>query len=244
VHQRFFCTTIRSFTYMSWIYLLLNIFTFSGPLTRTFEPRIYYFGKWKALFTAIGLTAAFFIIWDVFFTKIGIWSFNPPYLVGVDLGNLPIEEWLFFITIPYACLFIYEVYKYFFKDFIGKNAFYLAWLVILLNLAAIFFYYDRWYTCTTSVLVVLMLLLELYVIKGKYLGYFFIGYMISLVPFLLVNGVLTALPVVIYNDLENVGTRIYTIPVEDTMYMLLLLLMNTSIYEYLKKRWGVRSKSK
>jgi hypothetical protein len=48
-----------------------------------------------------------------------------------------------------------------------------------------------------------------------------------------VNGVLTALPVVIYNDLENIHTRLFTIPVEDTLYFMTLFLMNVSLYEYL-----------
>ena len=60
------------------------------------------------------------------------------------------------------------------------------------------------------------------------------GYLVSLVPFFLVNGVLTALPVVRYNDAENVGLRMGTIPVEDSIYLLLLLLLNVNLYEYLK----------
>lgn len=54
--------------------------------------------------------------------------------------------------------------------------------------------------------------------------------------FLLVNGILTALPVVIYNDMENIGLRIYTIPLEDNAYGLLMLLLNVSLMEYFY-RW-------
>jgi lycopene cyclase domain-containing protein len=52
---------------------------------------------------------------------------------------------------------------------------------------------------------------------------------------LIVNGLLTALPVVIYNDLENIGVRIGSIPVEDFFYCFILLLMNISLYEYFQK---------
>jgi lycopene cyclase domain-containing protein len=57
--------------------------------------------------------------------------------------------------------------------------------------------------------------------------------MVHLIPFLTVNGILTALPVVLYNDTENCGFRIYTIPVEDTMYSYLLLMMNIIIFEWI-----------
>ena len=33
-----------------------------------------------------------FIIWDSYFTKIGVWGFTPEYLTGFGLFGLPIEE--------------------------------------------------------------------------------------------------------------------------------------------------------
>ncbi|HMW27388.1 MAG TPA: lycopene cyclase domain-containing protein, partial [Ferruginibacter sp.] len=67
---------------------------------------------------------------------------------------------------------------------------------------------------------------------------FLVSYLVCLVPFLIVNGFLTALPVVRYNDVENLGIRIHTIPFEDSFYGMLLVLMNIVIYEKLKSREG------
>jgi lycopene cyclase domain-containing protein len=65
---------------------------------------------------------------------------------------------------------------------------------------------------------------------------FLISYAICLIPFLIVNGFLTAIPVVIYNDAENLGIRIYTIPFEDSFYGMLLVMMNIVIFEKVKSR--------
>lgn len=65
---------------------------------------------------------------------------------------------------------------------------------------------------------------------------FYLAWFIGLIPFLVVNGILTGMPVVEYNPEHNLGIRIFTIPIEDSGYFLLLFLMVVSIYEYLAKK--------
>jgi lycopene cyclase domain-containing protein len=67
-------------------------------------------------------------------------------------------------------------------------------------------------------------------------AYFLVSYGSALLPFLLVNGFLTALPVVTYNNRENLGIRMYTIPVEDIFYGMLLMMMVISVFEKLRHR--------
>jgi lycopene cyclase domain-containing protein len=67
-----------------------------------------------------------------------------------------------------------------------------------------------------------------------YLFHFYIAYALSIIPFLIVNGVLTSMPVVGYNNEENLARRIFTIPVEDFAYLVNLLLMNLNLYELFK----------
>lgn len=67
---------------------------------------------------SILVVGSIFIIWDVYFTKRGVWDFNRKYLIGLDIFGLPIEEILFFVCIPYACIFTYKSLKYFKKGYI------------------------------------------------------------------------------------------------------------------------------
>jgi len=221
-------------------YLLINLFTISYPLFKSFEQKVNMVSRWPALLPAIGLTGAFFIIWDALFTEMGVWGFNESHLIGLRMLGLPVEEWLFFITVPYACLFIYEVMNYFVKkDVLGKVArpFTIGLLVVLTVLGLL--HLDKWYTSVNFLLTAAWLALIIWR-NPPWLGRFYLGYAVSLIPFVLVNGLLTGSlleePVVWYNNAENLGLRIGTIPVEDSVYMLLLLLMNTTIYEWLRAK--------
>lgn len=218
-------------------YLLLNIFTISFPLIRSFEKKIYFFGKWKYLFPAIIITGTFFIIWDHFFTVLDIWTFNPAYIIGWHFFSLPLEELLFFLTVPFACVFIYEVVNYFLKDDpFKKISNYLIWALAAIFLAIALYNVGRLYTLITFSFSSIILVLHWFVFRTAIFGKFFITYLIHLLPFFIVNGLLTYLPVVRYNDEENLGIRLFTIPIEDSVYSMLLLLINISLYEYFKRR--------
>lgn len=219
----------------TYTYLFLDIFTLLGPLALSFDKRVAYFSKIKAFLPGILATGVLFIVWDVLFTEMGVWGFNQDYLVGISALGLPLEEWLFFLVVPYACIFIYEVLGYYFPSKPDQPwARNLAIVVAIALLVIGLFTLDQWYTSLTFIGTSVLLFFTVFVLKASYLARFWKGYAVSLIPFLLVNGVLTALPVVWYNDAENFGVRIYTIPVEDTIYLLWLLLMAINIFEYLR----------
>lgn len=222
-------------------YLLINFFSIIVPLIASFDKRLNFHKQWSSLFSAMIITLTFFIIWDVYFTYLDIWGFNPKYLTGINLFNLPVEEWMFFITIPYACIFTYYALNYLIKkDYFENYAKSISWLLILVLLIVGFFNLSRAYTSTTFILTALFILLHLLVFKSKYLGRFYFSYMIILIPFLLVNGILTGSlieeQVVWYDDTQNLGIRVFTIPIEDSVYGLLLILMNITLFEWFKSR--------
>jgi lycopene cyclase domain len=188
------------------------------------------------------IPAAFFIGWDVWFTSMGVWGFNPRYLTGIYLFNLPIEEILFFLCIPYACAFTYDSVNIISgKERIPpKTQEFITDLLIFVLLIVGTLNYDKWYPGVTFLLTSVFLIWVRRFWKPDFLGRFYFAFLFILIPFFIVNGILTGSgiedQVVWYNDLENLKVRMGTIPVEDTFYGMLLLLMNISIFEFLQNK--------
>ncbi|NIJ55090.1 lycopene cyclase domain-containing protein [Dyadobacter arcticus] len=227
---------------MNFLYLIVDLAAISVPLLFSFHPKIALYKKWSALWPAILIAAVPFIIWDSYFTKIGVWGFTPKYLIGLPLFGLPIEEILFFICIPYACLFTYYCFKIFWGSEYRirfENLITGFFLCFTLMIGVLFF--GRYYTTSTAAGLVLFLCYLQFIAKVKWLSLFYFSHLFLIIPFIIVNGILTGTgldePVVWYNDAENIGFRFLTIPFEDLFYGMLMLLLNTYLFEYfLSKR--------
>jgi len=216
---------------MNFTYLLINIAIVIIPLIFSFEKKIRFISHWRAFVPAILITAVIFIIWDIIFTDLGVWNFNKDYISGIYIVNLPIEEILFFITVPYSCLFIFSVVDYYLPDDKSYqwiiNIYYgLALILIIFGLLNL----NRLYTSVTFLSLSLMIILSIQIFKFRKFKNFSISFLLSIIPFLIFNGLLTSIPVVIYNNSENLGLRLISIPFEDVFYGMLLILINTLIY--------------
>lgn len=219
-------------------YLLILGAALAGPFALSFDKKVAFYKKLKYVIPAMIFPAIFYIIWDSYFTGLGVWRFNRQYILGISSAGLPVEEILFFFVVPYCCVFIYECIKVYFpriNDTMAAHVFFRLLAAVLLMMGAIF--YDRLYTASTFIFFALFVFLY-YGLKrylpGLKLSVFLLSYAVILVPFLLVNGLLTAIPVVIYNDAENLGLRVYTIPFEDIFYGMLLVFMNVVFFEKLR----------
>ena len=229
------------------LYLWIICFTLIGPLALSFDRKVAFYKSFRALLPAIATVGALFILWDLYFTGLGIWGFTPAYLQGVYIGNLPLEECLFFVVVPFACLFIHEVLKAYFPRYSGKNlaelfaiSFAVASLLLAVN------HYGKWYTFSACFLAFLLIIYFHFIRPAKWFRHFVLTYLVVLLPFLLVNGILTGAvtekPVVWYNESHIMGWRIVTIPVEDLFYNFDLLLPVCAIFEYLKNKQSMTYK--
>ena len=220
-----------------YLYLTINLLCILLPLLASVWFRGAFYKTWKALIPAILLPAILFVAWDEIFTQLGIWGFNPKYYTGLTLGSLPIEEILFFICIPFACLFTYYAFKNILEQplFFSKHELLSYFIIAALAIAGIYFI-DKAYTAITFLGLSFFLAYLVLKVRAKFPGYFYVSFLAILVPFFIVNGVLTGAfiedEVVWYNDTAMLGLRMWTIPLEDMFYAMFMLLANVSVYEW------------
>jgi len=211
------------------LYFLLNASAISVPLIFSFYHKTEFWTTWKKLIPGLLIMDGIYIIWDIIFTYLGVWGFNDYYITGYHIFNLPMEEWLFFICIPYASLFIhYSMLKIFpYWKFSIMNTKIIFYLIIFALSVLIIINLGRLYT-NCCFLITITLLSWVQMKRIELLQTFFLSYIFILIPFFIINGILTGTfiidQVVWYNNEHNIGIRLGTIPFEDIFYGFTLLL--------------------
>lgn len=221
------------------LYLQVDLFTLIIPLLFSFHPKIKFYKSWRYFFLANIIVAVIFITWDVLFTYKGIWNFNSDYITGIYFFNQPIEEILFFICIPFSCVFTYycldKFYNLNWKPGAETN-FSIVFSSALLLTGLIF--WNKLYSSFTFISLGLICFALKFIAKINWFGKIISVYAILLIPFFIVNGVLTGTgikgAVVQYNESEIIGLRLLTIPVEDFFYGFELFLLNVFFYKSLQ----------
>lgn len=227
------------------LYLWINIFIIAFPLLLSFGKKICFYKHWKTLIPSILIIGSVFVALDIYFTNIGIWSFNAAYLTGFSIYNLPIEECLFYFTIPYASVFIYETVKAYFPHFrpIKFSYFFSLFFTILCIVLAVL-YRDNSYTFSALLSAGIINWIVYFGFTPRWYPYFITAFLISQIPFLIVKSILTGqltdAPIVWYNAEEIIGVRIFSVPIEDLFYNFLLFFSVVIVHEYLRKLWDIK----
>ena len=222
------------------LYLAVELCALAIPLAFSFDRKVAYYKMWPFLLPAMVVNALIFIIIDIYFTSAGVWGFNPDYHSGIMFEGLPLEELLFFIIIPYCSMFVHYVFIAYLPDtVIGKRTTIIisSGLLIIL-LISILAWSSRDYTSFYSALTAAIILLA-WMFNPSLLSRYYITFLIIMIPFLTVNGILTGSfiegEVFWYNSDEISGIRLLSIPVEDVLFGFSLILLNLVTAEYLRK---------
>jgi lycopene cyclase domain-containing protein len=220
-------------------YLIINILIIFIPLLLSFERNISFYKKIFFLIKSILIVSSSFIIWDVIATKRGDWEFAKEHVIGISFFGLPLEEVLFFITVPYACIFIFETVNFYLKNRTIEINRYLIFFIVLALTSIAFFNNQLNYSFTvmlfTAASVLMIYLFDEQLLKSSN---FWITLLITYIPFFIVNYFLTSIPIVKYNESAFSSIRIITIPFEDFFYSFSMISMWILFYNLFKKRNG------
>jgi lycopene cyclase domain-containing protein len=225
-------------------YLIFNLIIFTSPIIGGLLYKNTTWPKLKPTLIAITIPATLYIIWDILVTDY-FWYFNPNHITNIKLANLPIEEILFFFTIPFSCLFLWANFNQLLKNkkpklhtinkYHNKIKFIIISILILCTMYSILNTLP--YTLTVTLVLILTIILTHQITPHLFKNpRFYLFLLITLILTTIFNGYLTARPIVTYNPQFKTNLNIYTIPIEDYLYSLSLITLVISLYEKQTKK--------
>jgi lycopene cyclase domain-containing protein len=220
-------------------YRLLHILIIGIPLTLSFDEKVHFYTDWPAVFAAIVVVGVPYLVWDALFARAGLWGFSEQHVGTLRIFHLPLEEILFFVTVPYACLFVLQVVRAYLEP-LALGFAPAVFLVPALVLGALAWPARRKpYTALALLAAAGFLIASFLALPGLLVdGHFWIYMALTYIPFLIFNGILTAVPVVVYSERAIIGPRVHTIPVEDFLYSFSLLGYEALVFRLVAQAFG------
>lgn len=213
-----------------YIYLILNILIIIFPFLLSFDRKVRFFKSWGPFFGSFLIVGTSFILWDVYATAEGHWSFNEEYLVGLRILGLPVEEIMFFFTVPYACLFTHQSLSHYLEE---RKVPFRSWPYVVIGMVLFVLGVAYWGQGYTSIVLIQMGALAVilpFIAPWMLSSRVYWSYMLITFGFFVIfNMVLTAVPVVEYGPEHIWGGdglfngRFFTIPLEDFLYNISML---------------------
>lgn len=92
-------------------YLLVLAGCLLGTLPLELVLHVGVYRQVRRLLLTLLPVAAVFVTWDVLAVRAGQWGFDPSQLVGVSVGDLPLEELAFFAVVPLCSVLALEAVR-------------------------------------------------------------------------------------------------------------------------------------
>lgn len=192
----------------------------------------------KYMLPALLFTTAILAMINARLAQLQILVFNPNYLTGTIILSYPLEEWL---LVPVLSLFGFTAYifaKTRLTSFEKPNLFVVVSLVLLL-ISGLITWISRQKLYPFSIFMLLTIYFGYTIFRNRFkphLTSFYLGFAIAVIPFFILKAILFTVPVIIPDTNFMLGISLVNMPVEEFAYFFLLLLINATIYEYLRER--------
>lgn len=92
---------------MTYLLVMAGCAVVTLPLELVLRARVY--ARWRRLVLTLLPVLASFVTWDALSIHAGFWSYR--HLTGAHVGNLPIEELVFFVVVPICSLLTFEAVR-------------------------------------------------------------------------------------------------------------------------------------
>ncbi|MBN2058260.1 MAG: lycopene cyclase domain-containing protein [Candidatus Saganbacteria bacterium] len=220
------------------LYLLIDIIIIIFPLLLSLIPWFGFYRKLLPLSVSILAVGGLFLVWDILVTARGDWAFNPLHVGNISFLGLPVEEVLFFVVVPYSCIFLYEGLAGFMPDRRLPHVPFYYMIAALVFIVSAVFFSGKEYTSLVMLVTGLTLIAGASFFREMYSSMLaWLWLLCGMALFFIFNYFLTAAPVVTYAPTAILNLRIATIPIEDFLYNFCLLSWYLGVYLAAKKNF-------
>ena len=94
---------------LAYLLVLAGCLIGTAPLEVLLHTRVY--AQWRRLLLTLLPVLVVFTAWDVLAIRAGHWSYDPRQTTGLHVGNVPVEELLFFLVIPTCAILSLEAVR-------------------------------------------------------------------------------------------------------------------------------------
>jgi lycopene cyclase domain-containing protein len=225
------------------LFLILYIALFAVPLLSAYHPAIMWYRNFRAVSLAILVSGGFFLVLDSIFVHASVKGTADVYLSGISIFSLPIETILFYICVPFANLFVYEIVR--------MHVFHRKWcfacdevivgaaVVASIVLAS---FTDRVYTVSIASIAIVLSIGHVYKIKKNYQFVYLATCIPLLFFYILLSRYLSggsayaeSLPIVWYADRAISNIQILSVSIEELLHFYVIQLLAVTVYEHFRK---------
>lgn len=222
------------------LFLLINLIALLIPVLFSIWKKTFREINWLALIVAILCSGTFFVLRNYYLIHIGVKVYNPEHLIGSYIFGMPIEDILFFVTVPYAFIFIYRWTTKYFKHLeIQQFTYVFSLILTLTSILLSVVYYDHIYTFLTVSVLAIFNGVVYFGYTPKWYSKFLIAFFLVTLHYILIDGIITLSvenKIVFHAEDSVIGLYFFSIPIEDLLGFFLLFLMVTTCYEVFQKK--------
>ncbi|MET1055277.1 MAG: lycopene cyclase domain-containing protein [Pedobacter sp.] len=222
---------------MNYTYLFVDLGLLLFSVLLFSRKQLNFASQSKFIILALLINVFAFSVPTEFLTQLKVIVYNPPYLSGMTLWELPAEELLLSFLLPLSGLAVYLFLNISYPDnTLEKYSLALSNIMLGVCIAMLYFGHQKLFTVFTfSILLVFLLYIE-YVNKIRFMYRFYRAFLVSLILFYSVYSVLTSVPVIQYTTEETLNFNLSHIPFESHFYFMSMLLLSIYLFELFKSR--------